>query len=171
MAGIKHRLLGLCLPPLVLYALDTSLTLFGQSASYWAGNYRHVNEASPTFNLLLQVHPAAFVIGSLVWATLFVGVILLLPDFFALIASITVTFGHTVGAATWMIFRFRYEYQTLLGLLFASSIILGTGVYWGWQVRPVSKYPLSNWSPLLRWTLILGLVGIAVYLFLWPHKL
>jgi len=169
MTSVRHRLLGLCLPPLVFVALDNGLTLLGQSAKYWAGNYRSANEVSPTFNYLLQIHPAAFVMGSLVWAALIVAVILLLPDFLALITSIVVTFGHTIGAATWLLYRFNYGYQMCLGLLLVASTILGSGLYWGWQAKPVQKAPFSNWSPALRWVLIASLVGIAVYLFLWPR--
>jgi hypothetical protein len=169
MTGVRNRVLGLCLPPLVLCALDCGLTLVGQSADYWGGNYHRVNEASPTFNHLLQLHPAAFAAGNLVWVLLFVAVILLLPNVLALITSIVVTFGHTVGAATWLLYRFHYGYQMCLGLLLASSIILGSAVYWGWQAKPIQTNPLSNWSPVVRWTVIALLVGIAVYLFLWPR--
>ncbi len=102
MEGVRRRLMGLCLPPLVLCALDGVLTALGQSGVYWAGDYARVNEASPAFNHLLQIHPAAYAVGILAWAAVFVGIILLLPDTLALIVSIAVTFGHTVGAATWL---------------------------------------------------------------------
>jgi hypothetical protein len=169
MTSVGRRFLGLCLSPLVFYALDNGLTLFGQSAEYWAGNYRCANEASPTFNHLLQIHPAAFLAGTLLWAAMFVAVILLLPAFLALITSIVVTFGHTLGAATWLMYRFHFGYQMCLGLLLVSSIVLASGIYWGWQAQPAQKDPLSNWPPVLRWSLIVSLVGIAVYLFLWPR--
>jgi hypothetical protein len=169
MTGVGRRLLGLCLPPLVLCTLDVSMTLIGQSAAYWAGNYSRVIESSPTFNHLLQAHPLAFVAGCLVWAALFVAVILLLPDFLALVASIAVTFAHTVGASTWLIFRFQYGYQYCLWLYLSASMVLGVGIYLGWQAQPVQKHPLSIWSPVLRWMLIALLVGFAVYLFLWPR--
>jgi hypothetical protein len=169
MTGIRGRLLGLCLPPLVFCAIDNGLTALGQSASYWAGNYHQVNEASPTFNHLLQIHPAAFVAGAVVWAMVFVVGILLLPDVLALITSIVVTFGHAVGAVTWLMFRFHYGYQMSRGLFLASSAMLGAGIYWGWQARPVQGGPLLNRLPLLRWILIVILSGTAMYLFLWPR--
>ena len=65
--------LGLCLPPLVFCLLDAAITLFGQSAQYWAGDYAQVNEGSPTFYDLLQIRPAASVVGTLVWILVFVG--------------------------------------------------------------------------------------------------
>jgi hypothetical protein len=145
--------------------------MLGQSVDYWAGNYRCVNECSPTFNHLLQFHPAAFAAGISAWAALFIGIILLVPDFLALIFSILVTFGHTVGAATWLLYRFHFGYQLCLGLMLASSVILGLGVHYGWQAKPVQECRLSNWSPILRWTLIVLLFGVAVYLFLWPRTI
>jgi hypothetical protein len=169
MTGVEGRLLGLCVPPLAFCALDNGLTLLGQSASYWAGHYHRVNEASPTFNHLLQIHPAAFVAGIFAWTMVFVAMILLLPDVLALIASIVVTFGHAVGAATWLMFRFHYAYQISLGLFLASSAMLGAGIYWGWQARPAHGDPLLKRWLLLRWTLIVGFFGAAVYLFLWPR--
>ena len=170
MTGVGRRLLGLCLPPLVFCTFDAGITLFGQSAVYWAGQFRYVREGSPTPSHLLQLHPIAFAMGILLWEILFVTIILLLPDVLALIVSIVVTFGHVWGASTWLyFFRFQYAYQCCMGLFLASSIIIGSGIYWGWQARPVQKHPLSSWSPVLRWTLIALAVGIAVYLFLWPR--
>jgi hypothetical protein len=168
--GVGHRLLGLSLPPVVFCAIDAVVTLVGQSAAYWAGQYHFVMEGSPTPYHLLQIHPLAFVLGILAWMAMFSAVILLLPDFLALVVSIVVTFGHTAGAATWVWWRFAYGYQWCLGLFLAASVILGTGVYWGWQARPAQQHPLSNWSPILRWTLIVLLFGVAVYLFLWPRR-
>lgn len=169
MAGVGRRVIGLCLPPIVFCTLDAGLTLWGQSTAYWAGNYTCVLESSPTPNHWLQIHPAVFALGIVVWAMLFVVGILLLPDVLALITSIVVTFGHAVGAVTWLMFRFHYGYQMSLGLFLASSAMLGAGIYWGWQARPVQGGPLLNRLPLLRWILIVVVSGIAVYLFLWPR--
>ena len=76
MSAIKHRFLGLCLPPLLLSVLDATLTLNGQSPEYWSGVYTAANEASPTMNHLLQIHPLAFVAGIVVWSAAFLTVIL-----------------------------------------------------------------------------------------------
>jgi hypothetical protein len=167
--GVGRRLLGLCLPPLALCALDGTLTLIGQSARYWAGDYARVNEGSPTFNHLLQIHPAAYVVGILVWAGVFVSILLLLPDTLALIVSIAVTLGHTVGAATWLLWRFHFGYQVCNGLFLTSAVILGLGIRWGWRAIPDREYRLQGWPWGLRWLLALVLFGVGVYLFLWPR--
>jgi hypothetical protein len=169
MGGVGRRLTGLCLPPLLFCTLDGTLTAFGQSAEYWAGDYACVREGSPTFNHLLQIHPAVFAAGLLVWAAVFVGIILLLPDTLALIVSITVTFGHTVGAATWLLWRFQFGYQVCNGLFLASAVILGLGIRWGWRAVPDWEYQLRGWPWGLRWMLALGLFAVGVYLFLWPR--
>jgi hypothetical protein len=169
MTSVGRRLLGLCLPPLLFSTFDAGITLYGQSAAYWAGEYHWALEGSPTPNHLLQIHPLAFALGILAWQMLFVVAILLLPDVLSLIACIAITFGHTACAATWLWIRFQYGYQWSLWLFLASSIALGSGIYWGWHAQPVEKHPLLRWSPILRWTLLALATGIAVYLFLWPR--
>jgi hypothetical protein len=171
MRGVWDRLLGLCLPPLLLCALDGTLTLLGQAPAYWAGDYRAVNEASPTLHHLLRIHPAAFAAGLLAWAAVFVGLIVLLPDTLALMVGIAVTFGHTAGAATWLLFRFQYSYQACNGLFLASAVLLGLGIRWGWRARPAQACGPAGWPAGLRWALVAVLCGVAAYLFLWPRTI
>jgi hypothetical protein len=167
--GFKPRLLGLCGPPLLLCALDGSLTLVGQSAEYWAGAFTQVNEGSPTFNHLLQLHPAAYAAGIVGWAAMFATVILLLPDLGALILSIAVTFGHMAGAATWLLWRFQFGYQACNALFLASAVVLGLGIRWGWRAVPENEYRFRGWPLGTRLLLAAGLIIIGVYLFLWPR--
>lgn len=169
MSGVRNRLLGLCLPPLLLCAFDYTMTLTGQSAAYWAGDYQRVNEVSPSFNHLLQIHPLAFIVGAVMWMAVFVGMILLLPDTLALIFSIAVTFGHTAGTASWLLWRFNYGYQAVNGLFLGSAVLLGLGIRYGWRAVPSCECRFSGWPTGLRWLLIAGLAGVGVYLFLWPR--
>ncbi|OWK36679.1 hypothetical protein [Fimbriiglobus ruber] len=169
MEGVRQRFLGLCLPPIAFSVLDGSLTLAGQTAEYWGGAYTQANEASPTFHYLLAAHPLAFVGGHLVWVAVFVGIILLLPDTLALIVCIAVTLGHTVGTATWVLWRFHYGYQACNGLFLLAAIALGLGIRWGWRAGLPQEYrlptPLARW----RWVLATALFAVGVYLFLWPR--
>lgn len=167
--GMRQRLLGLCLAPVLLCALDGSVTLAGQSAEYWAGNYAVANEGSPTFNHLLQFHPSAFATGLAVWAAIFVVVLLLLPETPALILSIAVTFGHTAGAATWLLFGYKYGYQACNALFLTTAIVLGLGIRNGWRARPDKDYKFRDWPLGLRWAVAALLFGVGVYLFLWPR--
>ena len=124
---------------------------------------------SPSFNHLLQIHPVAFAAGIFVWMGVFVSVILLLPDTLALIVSIAVTFGHTVGVATWLVSRPQFGYQLCNGLFLASAVCLGLGIRWGWRATPDREDSLQGWPWALRWGLVIGLFGVGAYLFLWPR--
>jgi hypothetical protein len=169
MTGIRPRLIGLCLVPLLFCALDGTVTLVGQSSRYWEGNYRDVNEASPTFNHLLHAHPVAFLLGSAVWLLTFVGIILLLPDTLALIVSIAVTFGHAAGAATWFLYQFQFGYQVCNGLFLLAAILLGVAIRHGWQAKPAEYSPPVR-NPILRWGVVIGLFAFGIYLFVWPRS-
>ena len=167
--GMKARLVGLCLPPLLLCALDGSLTLAGQSSDYWAGQFSQVNEGSPTFHHLLALHPAAFAAGIVCWAAMFAAVILLLPDLGALILSIAVTFGHMAGAATWLLWRFQFGYQACNALFLATAVVLGLGIRWCWRAVPEKEYKFRGWPLGTRLLIATGLTVVGVYLFLWPR--
>jgi hypothetical protein len=168
MNAIKHRFVGLCLPPLLLCLLDASLTLMGQSPEYWSGNYAAVNEASPTMNHLLQMHPLVFVAGLLIWTAVFVSVLFLLPDTLALGISIALTFGHTAGSATWLYWRYHYGYQLCNGLFLLTAAVLAVAIRHGWQAIPRERY-LLPFSPVVRWLMVLAIIALAVYMYLWPR--
>jgi hypothetical protein len=170
MNGLRLRLVGLCLPPMLFSILDAFLTLMGQSANYWGGDYAQVNEVSPTFNHLLAIHPLAFIAGSAVWLGVVVGFLLLVPDTLALIVSIAVVFGHTVGASSWLLWRFQYGYQFCNGLFLLAAVILGLSIRYGWRAAPVVEYRISMLPAHWRWVIAAALFGVGVYLFLWPRS-
>src|SRR5262245_1814193 len=171
MPQLRHRLFGLCLLPTLLACLDFGLTLGGQPAEYWVGNYSRVNELSPTFHQLLAWHPLALVAGTVLWILIFVSLILLLPQTLALTLSIAVVLGHTLGATSWLIYRIHYGYQAVCGLFLLAAIGLAVGILWGWQAEPRSDARLGASLPVgLRWLVIALLLGVAVYLFLWPRN-
>ena len=169
MAPTVRRLVGLALPVAVFSQLDTVATLAGQSAAYWAGDYARVNEASPTFNHLLQLHPAAFVGGGLTWVALVAAILLLLPDTLALVVSIAVTTGHAVGVSTWLVWHFKYGYQAVNGLILVTAVVLAVCQRVGWQARPPAAYTFRRWPGSVRYPLAAALFAVGVYLFLWPR--
>jgi hypothetical protein len=170
MTGVRPRFVGLCLPPILFCVMDFSLTLIFQPAEYWQGDQTRIIEGSPTFHFLLAVHPAAFVIGVLAWMAIFVALLLLLPDTFALTASIAIVFGHTAGTAAWLRGRFLFDYQILVGLFFLSAVSISLGVRWGWQAAPREPLHLGRLPSHWRWAMIAALVAVVVYLFLWPRS-
>jgi hypothetical protein len=169
MTGLRQRFLGLCLPPILFCVLDFTLTLVCQPAEYWQGDRTRMIEGSPTFHYLLSIDPAAFVVGVLVWIALFVALLLLLPDTPALITSIAIVFGHTAGTVAWLRGRYTFDYQLLVSLFVLAAVSVALGVRWGWQAAPSAPLDLGRFSGLRRWTLIVALVTVVVYLFLWPR--
>jgi hypothetical protein len=169
MTGLRQRILGLCLPPVLFCVLDFTLTLVLQPAEYWQGDRTRIIEGCPTFHALLSMDPAAFVVGVLVWIATFVALLLLLPDTAALITSIAIVFGHTAGTAAWLRGRYPFDYQLLVSLFVLAAVSVGLGVRWGWQAAPREPLRLGRVSSLGRWAMIAALAAVAVYLFLWPR--
>lgn len=167
MKGFRNRFLGLCLAPIALCVTDNALTLCGQSQQYWAGDHSHVNEGSPVFHGLLQIHPAVFAAGGLAWIASFVVVIMLLPDTPALIVSIAVTFGHAAGAATWLLYHYGLSYQACNGLFLASAVLLGVSIRYGWRAVPETPFRCRRLPWFVRWSLIALLTAGGLYVHLW----
>src|SRR6266852_3031289 len=95
----KRRLLGLGLPCMLAFLFDTGLTLHGQPAEYWAGDYSSSTEGAPFFRKLFEMHPAAAVAGEGLWAVIILVLILLLPEVPAVILTITIVLGHMAGGS------------------------------------------------------------------------
>ncbi|MEX0676045.1 MAG: hypothetical protein WD063_03150 [Pirellulales bacterium] len=146
--------------------LDGTLTLCGQSAEYWQGNYENVNESHPVFRLFLQYHPGVFAAGVLLVHLVLAGLILLLPQTLALGTSITVATVSCFYASTWLRefglggIRYRVALFTLCGFM------LAVGIRWGWQAEPAGDTPLFAGLPWpARWLAIVVLFGIFALLF------
>ena len=169
--GFGRRLLGLCVPPVLFCTLDATMTLLGQSHAYWSGNYRAVNEMSPVFNRLLQLHPIAYVLGTAVWAAVFFSIIVVLPETLALIITLAVTIGHAAGAATWFLLRGGHAYQLIMLLWLLAAVVLALGIRYGYRAYKPGEYILDRWPMAVRWVMSAVLFAIGAYLFLWPHPI
>ncbi len=62
-------------------------------------------------------------------------------------------------------------FTAILGCLLGEDWAIGIGVRWGWQASPNEALRLDRIPQVWRWTLILVLIGIGVYLFLWPRSI
>ena len=90
------------LPALGLYAADLGLTLTGQPAAYWGGDYSQALEHNPLAYLILARDPALFVGASLAWAVIFSIVIVLWQNRVSDWIAVLLAFGHAVGGSTWL---------------------------------------------------------------------
>jgi hypothetical protein len=182
MSHTSRRLLGLCLPAVLVWSFDCTLTLCGQSEAYWAGSgARHtdgitslhhysasVNEVAPTSRYLLTVHPLAFVAGSVLAMLVLCSLIMLLPPSLAVMTCLAATLGHTWGATTWLS-RLQYGYQIGNGFFLVVAVILAAGMQvWHGEAHPKSL--VAPRMPLIQRWLLIGLLSAAlVYLYLWPR--
>ncbi|MBM3995099.1 MAG: hypothetical protein FJ303_13240 [Planctomycetes bacterium] len=116
----------LCMSPVLLAVLDYGLTLYGQPAAYWAGDYSRVNEANPVSRWCLERHPALFVLEFFPWAGLFCVFIIVLPSTLAKMLSLGVALGHIVGAASWMWRHFGQYWLFPITLMSSAVLIVWT---------------------------------------------
>lgn len=180
MSNLKRRLLGMGLPFLFAFLLDFGLTLHGQPAAYWAGNYACSTEQAPFFRRLYVIHPLAAVAGASTWAGLTIGLLVLLPEVLAMILFIFVVDAHIHGAYSWIIPTivdkvgqdrfFKVEwYQFGMGTNLAAAIIIGVALHWSHVAREknveTSAGRLPTW---LRWGLIILFSGTALVMIFAP---
>jgi hypothetical protein len=164
-----RRLIGLCLVPVLLAALDGSVTLIGQPSAYWEGDRTRVLEGTPGFRLLLMQGPASYAGGLAIWVLAFVGMILLLPSTPALAVCLMFTLGHTIGAFSW-INRFdsplARELPIFINAITAAGLALG--IRW-WARSPQEDVPLGAGLPkAVRWAIIATLCSVPI-LYSWPR--
>lgn len=164
---MRWRRLILAVPPIVMCLTDAVLTLAGQSAAYWGGNLSDVNEISPDMNRLLGISPFTFLGGVILWIALFTIYIYAMPSTIALAITLTVTLGHSIGSATWVIWWPPYGYQlTMLGCVMVG-ILVTVSLTLSQDKGPSESAPRG----FTLWQWILTVVGIAipVYVFMIPH--
>jgi hypothetical protein len=168
---LRKNAVWLCGPPAFLSFLDALVTLYGQSASYWSGNYQCVNEISPTFNQLLHIHPGAFLLGGAAWIVVLSAMILLLPEVLALSVAMAITLGHITAINSWigMLPPHGYAISNLLSAV--GSLILVVFFKRGQSESGESaidwkRTGLPGWT---RWMTIACLAVVPIYLFLIPR--
>ena len=164
------RPLWLVVPPALLCILDFGLTLYGQSQSYWLGNFSNVNEISPSFARYLAIHPLAFVGAGFLWIIIFSAIVILLPEILALTVSIAIVIGHMGGSATWFAYRF-HNYQACNGLFLVTAFIVVLSFKQGQNDDGTSAFDwrrtgLPSW---VRWVIVAALMAIPIWWFLIPH--
>jgi hypothetical protein len=120
--------LWLCVAPFTSCLLDKSMTLLGQPARYWAGDYAKYYEGNPITAYFLARNPAAYLVYTLVQFILYGLIIMLLPKRLAMITALAITILHFTGAATWIWLSWKYE-----GLIIPVLAFLMAGlVVWTW---------------------------------------
>jgi len=135
----KSRL-WLCLPFILVFLCDASLTLSGQPSSYWQGNRQNVTEVFPLFAWALRHGPSCFVVICLLWIAIFCMLIVSVPSLIAEILSLALVNGHTWGTMTWLVYDMRLDYHLCL-MFFVLSGTLFIVAYRKWKVGQQNLAP------------------------------
>jgi hypothetical protein len=127
-------------PPLFSFNLDVTLTMTGQSADYWQGNYRDVLEWNPVTYQLLAWHPLVALSAGLLWAIVFSAIIIWWRHPLARVLAFGLTFGHALGSCSWL-WRLGWTGMVAgLGVLIIAERLLT----WSWRLQCHSSPPASN---------------------------
>lgn len=108
----------MCCGPVVACLCDLTVTLGGQSAQYWSGNWAAVTEGNPIPRWLLTQHPLALCGGIAVWIAVFCTAILRLGSQPARVVSLVVMLGHATAAGTWLLNMKPW------GIFYAGSLLV-----------------------------------------------
>jgi hypothetical protein len=122
----------------VLCAADGLITLWGQPAAYWSGEFRVVREGNPLAAWFLTVHPLAFVAAAVPYLLVVVGTIMLLPQRWAAAVAIGIAATHALAVALCCLVLFLLS---LLPLIAVALILAGSGaVAWqfGWRAEAIT---------------------------------
>lgn len=116
---IKNRnKLLMCCGPVAACLCDLTVTLSGQSAEYWNGDWSAVTEGNPIPHWLLSQHPLALCSGIAVWIVIFCAAILWLRLPVARVVAFAVMLGHATAASTWLLRMQPF------GILYAIVLLL-----------------------------------------------
>ena len=100
---MKFRAPLFLVPCLLLWLFDVIVTLVGQSAWYWAGDFSEAKELNPLFFWFLSKGPEVFIIATVAYIFLLVVILFLVPLRIGIMTTYIASIVHMVGVAGWML--------------------------------------------------------------------
>ncbi|MEI7686133.1 MAG: hypothetical protein WCL32_14000 [Planctomycetota bacterium] len=97
-----NRRAWLCVSAIVPCLLDVAVTMHGQPAAYWSGDYFAALECNPLPRIILWLGPWPFAVAVLAWLAFIGAAISFLPWPMAIVVSFIVATLHGLGAGSWM---------------------------------------------------------------------
>ena len=109
--------------PAIAAALDGTLTILGQPATYAQGLFSTAHEMNPVGYLFLSFSPTAFIAGMLFWIGLLIATVVSIRDSAARQVSLAITALHVIGASTWLIcLPYGFAWVLLLVSIFRLAV-------------------------------------------------
>ncbi len=124
----------MCLPPLLAYWADVTLTLLGQPGAYWQGQFSFAMESNPLGRWLLVRGPWLFVGAASCWAVVFVAILVVWKHRLAVVMAFVLTVGHALGAASWLFYYGAVGIAGGISLLVVAERL----ITWSWSRAGVS---------------------------------
>jgi hypothetical protein len=118
-------------PVVGIYVADVALTLSGQPAEYWAGDFATVNEINPVGHALLRLGPWPFLGATAAWLAALVLLTLYWRHRLAEVAVKVLTVGHAVGGACWVARHGGWWFVAAAGFLGVAAVL----TLWCWQQK------------------------------------
>jgi hypothetical protein len=143
--SMRRQRLRLCVPPMLAGLFDLSLTLLGQSASYWAGELWTAREGAPHGMWLFNQHQLAFPLAFAGWIAVYCTAILLLPRGLARVGAVAVTVGHVGAGNSWLSYLAGYWFTIAADIAAAAMIVTALGKEEsGWRNRTGTDASLAG---------------------------
>ncbi len=121
---LPARRLWLCVPILLPFILDASMTLIGQSSHYWGSGYHYVDEANPLAHWLMHLHPLVYVNSQILLFCFYILMVEVLPTRWAKIFTVFCTVGHTYGWFSWLKYVLQVNYFVRFGIIAIPALLL-----------------------------------------------
>ena len=134
-----RKRLGLLIPFWLLYLGDVTLTLCGQSADYWNGEYASVVEYNPLAHRFLAGGPAEFLAFAAIWILCQSALFLCWRHPISTWLAVVITIAHAFGGASWFLRMGSYGwFGALVYLLICSEI---AGWFWTRYGKDAPRFP------------------------------
>ncbi len=128
----------LLLPLWLTYAFDITMTLAGQPAAYWQGNYQSAIEANPLAAFLLHLGPMVFLGLAILWICAITMLVVSWRSWVTNWLAIGLTVGHALGGSSWFLRIGPWGILGSIAFLYLTSTIAGR--YWS-QAKPMASPP------------------------------
>ncbi|ORT50847.1 hypothetical protein ST37_07875 [Vibrio sp. qd031] len=108
---------------------DLTLTLIGQSETYWSSSGVEVNEANELFHYFSSHGSLSFVASLLAYVAIMFGLITYVPTRIAYVGSLALIFGHYYGACSWLTWDYGVQAAVVYAIFLASILVYAEGKF------------------------------------------